>query len=65
MSRDIALPADNIIADCILMSILLYTGIMPQLNYDTTVVGLYSFQGFCFALAISKMVLGMKEEVVV
>jgi hypothetical protein len=63
MSRDVGLPADNIVADCVIVSILLYTGIMPQFNYDITVVGLYSFQGLCVSLAISKMVLHMKSPV--
>ena len=64
MSRDVALAADNIVADCVIVSLLLYTGIMPQFNYDITVVGLYSFQGLCVSLAMSKMVLHMKGHVV-
>jgi uncharacterized protein YhhL (DUF1145 family) len=36
---------DDVVGDSIMVAMLVYTGIIPQLNYDTTVVRLYTFQG--------------------
>jgi uncharacterized membrane protein len=38
---------DDIIGDSVMVSILIYTGIIPQFNYDATIVGIYTFQGAC------------------
>jgi hypothetical protein len=35
---------DDLLADSVIVCVLLYTGVMPQYNYDYTVVALYAFQ---------------------
>jgi hypothetical protein len=37
--------ADDVVGDSVMISILAYTGIIPQFNYDPVVLGLYGFQG--------------------
>jgi hypothetical protein len=53
---------DDIIGDSILIPILAYTGIIPQLNYDQTVVALYTIQGTCVSIGICKMVLHIAHK---
>jgi hypothetical protein len=52
---------DDIIADSVVVAILIYTGIIPQYNHDYTIVGLYAFQGICISIAVTKIVLHMKN----
>jgi hypothetical protein len=40
--------ADDLVGDSIIIAILMYTGILPQLNYNPIVIGLYTFQGNTF-----------------
>jgi hypothetical protein len=49
----------DVVGDSIMVSILTYTGVMPQFNFDATVVGLYMFQGLCVTITVCKLVLHM------
>lgn len=60
--RGMLWPALDIAVDCIVVTILVYFGIVPQSNHDPAIVALYMLEGFFGALALNLVVLELESR---
>ena len=51
---------ESIASDCVLVSILLYVGVIPQQSFDFIKVALYTIQGLSAGIAISRLIVHLR-----